>query len=352
MSFIMKMIYSHSFPVHKTYATLYNLSPQIRFVCLSWGDWTDPTGSKVPNAEDTRAQDRGLRVPPVSPCGVGCSRRPMVLRPQQLPDSLVHGMRSFALPQSLSRMCFQQTAERLRIPGAALVSATNNGHFVSNGSAMAGVGTNNLVPIRKQHCLSSFFQHKAHPGENVSKGKVCKTKGRPLESGPAARIPLLPPQSPWLVPTTPEPFSGLRIPLSSPCLPICLPSGPRGQYQDIFTHRGFWWAPRTRNNLHWTPLASHPRCFLLAPHDSASGSPWGPSIPPAPLHPRASHISSSSSAFLQFLPVKSHSQSRPSPSLHKLFSPPSDTLLYLWLLLCSITCRYQGCFPKTHIGSC
>lgn len=91
---------------------------------------------------------------------------------------------------------------------------------------------------------------------------VRKTEWWSPESCPAAHVPFL---SPWFMPQLPILSAAPESPLSSPCFPICLQSGSRGQVQIIFTHLGILQAPQTQNNLHGTHLASCPHCFYLAP---------------------------------------------------------------------------------------
>lgn len=93
-----------------------------------------------------------------------------------------------------------------------LLYVTDNGHFMSNGWAVAGLMTNNLVPVQKQNYLSSFFQHKICLGKKVSKGNACKKdEWWSPESCLAAHTPFLSPWSLWFIPRALKSFSSSWI---------------------------------------------------------------------------------------------------------------------------------------------
>lgn len=169
------------------------------------------------------------------------------------------GTRYITLVQILSWMYFLQTAKGTQNSKGSSVYVTDNGNFMSNGWAAAGLVTNNLLPAQKQNYLSSFFQHKRALTKTFLKEiRVRKTKRCSPESCPEAHIPFSSPHSPYFMLRTFQVFlQPQNLPQAHLVFPFVFKVALGGNYRNfIFTQVGILQAPQT--HITCTDLLSLP----------------------------------------------------------------------------------------------
>lgn len=187
---------------------------------------------------------------------------------------------------------------------------------MSNGWTVAGLVTNNLVPVQKLNYLPSFFQNKTRLGRNVSKGNMCKRDRAKISQGLSrSPYPIFITSVTTIYAQNSQVFlQPLNLPWAHLVFPSVFKVALRGNSRNFtFTHVGILQAPRSQHNL--LLLASWP-LSTGASHDSASQSPCDHSRPPALPVFASDQILSLLFLKLCFPSVPPHKppwQSRPSP---------------------------------------